>query len=59
MISGAFVLVFLMGFAVGAAMALLTWGLFLEARSNREWRESLSSAPDARRQAPTHAARSR
>lgn len=46
MIGMAFVLVFLMGFAVGVAMVLLTWGLFLEARSNREWGEPLSSTPE-------------
>jgi hypothetical protein len=40
MISMAFVLVFFMGFAVGAALSLLTWGFFLEARSNREWRKA-------------------
>jgi hypothetical protein len=35
----AIALVFLMGVVVSAVMALLMWGLVLEARSNREWRE--------------------
>jgi hypothetical protein len=35
----AIILVVLMAVAVGAAMGVLTWGLLLEARSNREWRE--------------------
>jgi hypothetical protein len=46
MVDIALVLVFFMGFAVGAAIALLTWGLFLEERSNREWREARPSATD-------------
>ena len=33
----AIALVFLMAVAVSAAMGLVTWGLLLEARSNREW----------------------
>jgi hypothetical protein len=32
-------LVFAMTVLAGAALALVTWGLLLEARSNREWRE--------------------
>jgi hypothetical protein len=35
----AFALVFLMAVAVGAAMGAVAWGLVLEARSNREWRD--------------------
>jgi hypothetical protein len=35
----AFALVLLMAIVVGTAIGLLTWGLVLEARSNREWRE--------------------
>lgn len=35
----AITLVFLMAVAVSAALGLVTWGLVLEARSNREWRE--------------------
>jgi hypothetical protein len=35
----AILLVLLMAIVVAAAMGLLTWGLVLEARSNREWRE--------------------
>ncbi|HEU0248360.1 MAG TPA: hypothetical protein VFR38_14885 [Gaiellaceae bacterium] len=35
----AIALLLLMAFAVSAAMGLVTWGLVLEARSNREWRE--------------------
>ncbi len=35
----AIALVFLMAVAVSAAMGLVTWGLLLEARSNREWHE--------------------
>jgi hypothetical protein len=32
-------LVFVMTVFAGAALGLVTWGLILEARSNREWRE--------------------
>jgi hypothetical protein len=32
-------LVFVMTLVAGAALGLITWGLVLEARSNREWRE--------------------
>jgi len=35
----AITLVFLMAVAVSAALGLVTWGLVLEAHSNREWRE--------------------
>jgi len=35
----AIALVFLMAVAVSAAIGVVTWGLVLEARSNREWRE--------------------
>ena len=35
----AIVLVVLMAVAIVAAMGVLTWGLVLEARSNRKWRE--------------------
>jgi hypothetical protein len=31
--------VFVMTLVAGAALGLITWGLVLEARSNREWRE--------------------
>lgn len=32
-------LVFAMTVLAGSALGLVTWGLLLEARSNREWRE--------------------
>ena len=32
-------LVFAMTVLAGIALGLVTWGLLLEARSNREWRE--------------------
>jgi hypothetical protein len=32
-------LVVLMALAVGGTVGVLTWGLVLEARSNRDWRE--------------------
>jgi hypothetical protein len=35
----AIILLLLLGVAVGAATAAVTWGLVLEARSNREWHE--------------------
>ena len=35
----AIALVLVMAGAVGTAMSAVTWGLVLEARSNREWRE--------------------
>ena len=35
----AVVLVFAMTLFAGAALGLVTWGLVLEARSNREWRD--------------------
>ena len=35
----AIALVFVMTVVACAAMGLVTWGLLLEARSNREWRE--------------------
>jgi hypothetical protein len=35
----AVVLVLLMALFAGSALGLITWGLVLEARSNREWRE--------------------
>jgi hypothetical protein len=35
----AIALVFVMTLAVGAGMGLVAWGLVLEARSNREWRD--------------------
>ena len=35
----AITLVILLTFAASAAMGLVTWGLVLEARSNREWRK--------------------
>ena len=35
----AIALVFLMTVFAGAAMGVVAWGLLLEARSNRKWRE--------------------
>jgi hypothetical protein len=35
----AIAMVLVLGIAASVAMGLVTWGLFLEARSNREWRE--------------------
>jgi hypothetical protein len=35
----AIALVFFLGLAAAAAMGLVTWGLVLEARSNRCWRQ--------------------
>jgi hypothetical protein len=35
----AIALVLALAVAAGAAMAIVAWGLVLEARSNREWRE--------------------
>jgi hypothetical protein len=35
----AIALVFFLGLAATCALGLVTWGLLLEARSNREWRE--------------------
>jgi hypothetical protein len=35
----AIALVFLMTLLAGAALGLVTWGLVLEARANRCWRE--------------------
>lgn len=32
-------LVLVMAVAVSAAMGLVTWGLVLEARANRDWRQ--------------------
>jgi hypothetical protein len=35
----AIALVLVLAVAAGAAMGVVAWGLVLEARSNREWRE--------------------